>query len=476
MNYTEYASFDATGLARLIRKKDITPKEVVETAITAAERIDPKINAVCQPLYDKASAALLDLPVESPLSGVPFLLKDSGADLVGTPTTNGSRLYKDDMPSANATLTDRYLNAGLVVIGKANVPEYCYSIHSGSKLFGDTLNPWNIEYSSGGSSGGSAAAVAAGITPIANADDGAGSIRIPAAICGLVGLKPSRGRTPTGPIAGEAWGSLACAHVVSRTVRDSALLLDLTHGPDAGAPYTAPPPPKAYAEALNDKPRRLRIAFWPDAPAGTVVDDDSAKAANNAAALCAHLGHELVDASLKIDHGEMIDHFHTISAVNGAAFVKNGFDALGEAPSERLVENALWGLYRDAETVSGTDYLASIRFIHQMGRRLGAFFEGVDLILTPTLAQHAWTPDDAAINDHDVKAYLHRLFGISPFTLQANMTGGPAITVPMGVGHTGVPVGAHFMAAYGQEHTLLQIAAQIESERPWATSYTSIQI
>ncbi len=283
--FSDYRDHDGLGLADLVRKGEISQHELLEAAIERAEHVNPAINALSQKLYVLGESMADDLPADAPFAGVPFLLKDASAMLSGTVTTQGSKLFADNMAKADTTLVERYKRAGVVIFGKTTTPEMALAASTESTFCGTTRNPWGLDRTAGGSSGGAAAAVAAGIVPIAHASDGGGSIRIPSSCCGLFGLKPSRARTPNGPLAGEGWGSLSASHVVTRSVRDSAAMLDATHGPAPGDPYCAPHYGGSFLDEVTTKPGRLKIAFQRAPLSGAAVDPECARAAENAASL-----------------------------------------------------------------------------------------------------------------------------------------------------------------------------------------------
>src|SRR5579871_6392796 len=300
MAFKEYGNFDAVGLAELVRKKEVTPQELLDEAVARTETIDPKINAVVVKHYDYARRQIEKGLPEGPFTGVPFLLKDLDL-LEGTRTTFGASLYKDEVANHNGTLAQRFLNAGLTIFGKSASPEFGLMPTTEPRVHGPTRNPWNPAHSSGGSSGGAAAAVAARILPVAHASDGGGSIRIPASCCGLFGLKPTRARNPLGPDFGDIMGGLPVEHAITRSVRDSAALLDATNGPDVGDPYCAPPPARPFLQEVGADPGRLRIAFTTVAPTGVPIHPDCVAAVQAAAKLCSELGHEVTEGAPSFD-------------------------------------------------------------------------------------------------------------------------------------------------------------------------------
>jgi amidase len=465
----DIALLDATAQAELVRNKQVKPIELVDAAIERIERLNPQINAVVTPMYDEARRVAEGKLPDGPFTGVPFLLKDLGAGYAGIRQTQASEYLKDFVSPFDSTLTSRYKRAGLVIAGKTNTPEFGLVPTTEPHLFGATRSPWNTEHTVGGSSGGSAAAVAAGIVPMAHANDGGGSIRIPASCCGLFGLKPSRARVPLGPIIGDIMGGLVCEHAVTRTVRDSAALLDATSGPEIGDPYYAPPQERPYAVEIKTPPGRLRIAFTARTATGTPLHPDCVAAVKDAAALCRDLGHEVEEVEPPPINTEMLEEsFLTI----WAAGVPWGIDAIGRLtgrqPSPDKFEPLTWSLYEQGKQTMAGDYLIAVTTIQQMCRTVGQFAERYDAWLTPTLGSPPpelghfdATPDNA-------RAGLERAIEFVPFTPLQNATGQPAMSVPLYWNDEGLPVGVQFAARFGDEATLFRLAAQLEEARPWA--------
>jgi len=373
---------DATAQAELVRNKQVKPSELLEAAIDRIERLNPQINAVVTPMYDEARRTAEGNLPDGPFTGVPFLLKDLGAGYAGVRQTQASEYLKDFVSPFDSELTSRYKRAVLVIAGKTNTPEFGLVPTTEPRLFGATRNPWNTEHTVGGSSGGSAAAVAAGILPMAHANDGGGSIRIPASCCGLFGLKPSRARVPLGPLLGDMMGGLVCEHAVTRSVRDSAALLDATAGPEIGDPYYAPPQERPYVEELTTPPGRLRIAFTPRAATGTPLHDDCIAAVKDAAALCQELGHDVEEAAPPPINTEMLEEaFLTI----WAAGVPWGIDGIGRLtgrqPSPDKFEPLTWALYEQGKQTMAGDYLIAVSTIQQMCRTVAHSSQRYDLWL-----------------------------------------------------------------------------------------------
>jgi amidase len=464
----ELADLDATALADLVRRKQVKPIELVDGAIERIERLNPRINAVVTPMYDLARKAAEGPLPDGPFSGVPFLLKDLQAAYAGVPLTFGSAFLKEFVPRHDSEIVARYKRAGLIVLGKTNTPEFGLIPTTEPALFGAARNPWDTGRSTGGSSGGSAAAVAAGMVPAAHGNDGGGSIRIPASCCGLFGLKPTRGRNPLGPDVGDVMNGLVAEHALTRSVRDSAALLDATAGPDAGDPYFAPPPARPFLEEVGAPPGRLRIAFATESATGAPVHDDCVAAVKDAAALCQELGHEVVEASPPLNGPLFVQAFTTIWAT-GAALSIDGLALLsGRTPRQEDFEPLTWALAQMGRASSAVNYLIAVGMTQMFSRYIARFFEQYDIWLTPTLAQPPLplgaydSPPDTPLAGFALAAQ------IVPFTPVCNATGQPAMSVPLYWNADGLPIGAHFVGRYADEATLFRLAAQLEQARPWA--------
>lgn len=468
MTPSEYQAQDAIGLAGMIRDGDVTASEVLACAIAAIEDGNPALHAVIHPLFDIAKGAVARELPQGPLAGVPFLLKDTGVAVAGTPMTNGSRLFRDNVSPRDSTHAARLRRAGLVIMGKTNMPELGLSFTTEPQAFGATRNPWDIGRSPGGSSGGSAAAVAAGMVPMAHASDGAGSIRLPAAHCGLFGFKPSRGRNPFGPELGEAMAGLSAVHCVSRTVRDSAALLDATSGPEAGDPYMIAPPQRPFFAEIDGDPPRLRIALSTHSPIGTPVDPQCVGAAKEAALLCERLGHIVEIAEPDYDANAIKSAWRAVATVTAATSVADYVKRVGISDPLSLLEpiNAAW--VSQAPSISGADYADAIALMRRAGRALGGFFERYDIFLTPTAAELPPPLGAMACRNADVDAFYDQFWRHGPFTAVFNTTGSPAMTVPLGQSREGLPIGVHFAAALGDDSKLFALAGQLERAAPWA--------
>ena len=466
MRADEYRTFDGLGLAALVGRRQVSARELLETAIARAEAVNPAINALSQKLYDGALAAVGQVE-GGPFAGVPFLLKDAGATLAGTPTTQGSRLFAEARADQDSTLVERYKRAGVAIFGKTTTPEMSLAASTESSVVGATRNPWDLSRSAGGSSGGAGAVVAAGIVPLAHGSDGGGSIRIPASCCGLFGLKPTRARTPSGPHAGEGWGSLSVSHVLSRSVRDSAAMLDATAGPAPGDPYWAPPPERPYLEEMGRDPGRLRVALQLRPPSGVAVAPECRAAAEDAAALFASLGHAVEPATLPGDWEELGHALWVLVASNVSLSLQQRGEALGRTVTETDVDPVTWNAVVFSRTLRVEDYPAALASIHRQGRRMAVFMERFDVILSPTLGQVPVPLGTQRTDNPDIEAYGRALAQFSPFTQMFNVTGQPSMSVPLSWTGGGLPVGVMVSAGFGQEGLLFRLAAQLEQARPW---------
>ncbi|OGO08335.1 MAG: amidase [Chloroflexi bacterium RBG_13_60_13] len=465
---TDLAALDATAQADLVRQKEVKPIELVNAAIERIERLNPTINAVITPMYDLAIKAASGPLPDGPFTGVPFLLKDYMVAYAGVRLTYGSALLRDYVVDHDSEMVARYKRAGLIVVGRTNLPEFGILPTTEPHFFGPTRNPWNTAHSSGGSSGGSAAAVASGMVPMAHGGDGGGSIRIPASCCGVFGLKPTRGRNPLGPDIGEAMGGLVMDHALTRSVRDSAALLDATAGPDVGDPYWAPPPERPFLREVGADPGRLRIALSFEPPAGTPVHPDCVAAVRDAAKLCADLGHHVEEAAPAIN-AEMITQAFVAVFTAGVAM---GVDAMalvsGRTLTQDQVEPLTWAVCQMAHGQNAPSYLLAHTVLHRIGRDIARFMVDYDVWLTPTLAEPPLPLGTLESTPDNPLAGLMRSASYIPYTPICNITGQPAMSVPLYWNGDGLPIGAHFMARFGDEATLFRLAAQLEKARPWA--------
>jgi len=460
-----YEGHDALGLAELVRHGETSPSELLDAALARIDARNPALNAVVTPLADAARREVAAGLPTGPFTGVPFLVKELVASVAGAATSAASRLYRNNIATADSEIVARFRRAGLVIAGKTNSPEFGLSPTTESRLYGVTRNPWRLDLAPGGSSGGAAAAVAAGIVPVAHATDGGGSIRIPASACGLFGLKPTRARISAGPEGGEGLSGLAIQHVVSRSVRDSAAMLDAIAGPLPGDPYAAAPPERPWLEEVSRSPGRLRIAFARRAPTGVAVHADCVAAVEDAARLCESLGHAVEEASPTFDAAALERGFMTVF---GAHIMANISRATGGAlPDRELVEPLTYAIAERARGLSAAEFIVTLHSLHREARRIAAFFERHDVWLTPTLAQPPLPIGHFDIESSDVDAWIARLAGFIPFTYPFNVTGQPAMSVPLSWNDAGLPIGCQFVGRYGDEATLFRLAAQLEQARPW---------
>jgi amidase len=471
----EFAHLDATAQAELVRKKQVKPIELVDAAIERIERLNPKLNAVVTPMFEQAREAAKGKLPNGPFKGVPFLLKDLGAFCAGVPQTSGTAFLKDFVPDHDTELVIRQKRTGLITLGKTNTPEIGILPTTEPRLFGPCRNPWNTNHSTGGSSGGSAAAVASGMVPFAHANDGGGSIRIPASCCGLFGLKPTRARNPLGPDLGDMMAGFVAEHAVTRSVRDSAALLDATSGPDVGDPYWAPPKKRPFLKEVGADPGKLRIALLTQSPMGGEIHPDCVEAARDAAKLCASLGHEVTEAAPSVDAATVNQAFTVIFSAGGTGAMIEGMALItGKQPTPDQFEPLTWALYEMSRQHSATTYALSVTVLQRASREIARFMLDYDVWLTPTLAE---PPPPLGSFDSPPDNPLHGLFRSAeyvPFTPICNFTGQPAMSVPLYWNTAGLPVGAHFIGRFGDEATLFRLAAQLEQARPWATRWPPV--
>lgn len=465
--FPEYETYDAVGLAGLVRSGQVGAAEPLEAAIERCESRNPTINAVVHAFYDRARRTLGENGRKGSLFGVPFLLKDVGAHYGGEPTGYACRLFDGFVAEEDTTLVRRYRDAGLAIFGKTNTPELALAVTTEPRETGPTLNPWNTEYSPGGSSGGAAAAVAAGIVPAAHGSDGGGSIRIPASLCGLVGLKPTRGRVPTGPDRAEGWAGMAQNHVITRSVRDSAALLDVVEGSEPGDPYHPPAHSGTWTEALNEPVGALRVALIQDAFNGVAVDPEIVEMVRDTAHLCEGLGHHVEEARCPLSPEQLHNCATLILSSHVHTDIKARCEILGRELRREDVSNVTWRMARAGAEASASDYAAALGHIHYIGRRMGQFSDRYDVILSPTTAAPAPRLGEIDMDSEDLKGYMQITNRYTAFTQLLNVTGQPAISLPLGRSAGGLPIGVQLAAAQGGEGLLFGLAAQLERTRPW---------
>lgn len=439
----------------------MTAAEVEQAARLALERADADLNALTRPLFDPSLAHEPD----GPLGGVPFVIKDSGPFAQGVPFTLGSRSINGAYAVVDHDLMARFRAAGLAALGQSTAPEFGLSFATESVRYGPTRNPWDLERGVGGSSGGAAALVAAGAVPLAHANDAGGSIRVPASSCGLVGLKPSLGRTPCGPLSGEvAFGQLV-EFAVTRTVRDTAHLLDAVCAPAVGDKYQAPPPVRPYAEVIRTDPGRLRVALTTSAWTGGPVDAQVAETTVTVGKVLEWIGHTVTETGLDVD-GEAVVEAAMLTAVTTGGAVLRGAPRRPDASSLEAVSRRVLA---ETEAFTMLDVMKAMEAQHRVTRPVGRFFQEYDLLVTPTLAR---LPAPHSTLDYDaphpsVRSWLSRIFTHGPFTATFNVSGNPAVSLPLGQSVEGLPIGVQLVAAHGREDLLLQVAAQLEQAVPW---------
>ncbi len=463
----DLSHLDATAQAELVRKKEVQPIELVDATIERIERLNSRLNAVVTPMYDLAREAASSPLPDGPFTGVPFLIKDLIADYRGVRMTLGSPFSADFVPDDDSELVSRLKRAGLLILGKTNTPEFGLLPTTEPRLHGPSRNPWDTSRSPGGSSGGSAAAVAAGLVPMAHGNDGGGSIRIPASCCGLFGLKPTRGRNPLGPHLGDIISGLVAEHALTRSVRDSAALLDATAGPDVGDPYWASPPTRPYLQEVGTDPGRLRIAFTTQASTGGLVHADCVAAVRDAASLCADLGHAVVEATPPINGELVAQAFITLWSAGCAWTIDSLALRTGRTPTPEQFEPLTWALYEMGRQHSASAYLLAVTMLQMVARGIGRFFLDYDVWLTPTLSEPPVPLGTFEAPPENPLIALNRAAAFVPFTPICNATGQPAMSVPLFWNSDGLPVGVHFAGRFGDETTLFRLAAQLEAARPW---------
>lgn len=461
-----YDACDGLGLAALVAAAKASPEELLDEALARAKVSQGMFNNLSQLFPEKARAAIATGLPHGTFRGVPFLLKDI-VDMAGTPTWNGSRLVRDAAPAEqDSTLVARFRRTGIVIFGKTTTPELGISASTETSLTGTTRNPWDPTRTPGGSSGGSAVAVAARVVPMAHGSDGGGSIRIPASCCGLFGLKPTRARNPSGPLVGESWGSLAVNHVLTRSVRDSAAMLDCTHGSAPGDPYCAPPIDGPFLAEVGVTPGRLRVALQLAPFSGVPVHPECRAAAESAAKLLEELGHQVEMALPVVDWPELDHSLRVLVATNVRLSVLylNG----GSEPKPGAIDTVVQEAVDLARSLPAEAYVKAQHVIHWHGRRMAAFHETYDVLLSPTLAQPPVLLGPQHTNNPDLEAYCKAMSTFSPFTSVFNMSGQPSMSVPLHWTPEGLPVGVMMSAAFGAESLLFRLAGQLETARPWS--------
>ncbi|MFE5327400.1 amidase [Embleya sp. NPDC056575] len=463
MRLDEYARYDAVGLRDLIRSGEVTAAEVEQAARAAIEVANAELNGLALPVFEPALDRSAD--PHAPFAGVPFLIKDSGPVAAGVPFFLGSRAVPGVVMPHDSELMTRFRGAGLVTLGLTTAPEMAISFATESVRYGITRNPWDPERGAGGSSGGAAALVAAGAVPIAHATDGAGSIRVPASACGLVGLKPTRGRTPCGPDLGESFFGISYNFALTRTVRDTAHLLDAVSGPAPGDKYGAPTPLRPYSAELGADVPPLRIGVTTRAWSGVAVDPEAAGAATAVAGLLGEIGHRVDEAGPSVDWESVLDGL----VPEVVSFVAAPLLGAPRPPDPARLEAVTRQILHDVHAVTALDLIAAFDAHNRVSRSVGTFFADHDLLITPTLGQLPAPHGTLDFDDpkHSVRGWLETIFAYGPFTALFNVTGQPAISLPLGHSADGLPIGVQLVAPFGREDTLLRVAALLEQALPW---------
>lgn len=488
ISLTDYIRHDGLGLAQLVHNKEVQPVELIEAAIQQIEAVNPQVNAVIHKLYDAAREAAKSVDLNAPFCGVPFLIKDLLLPYAGAPLCNGSRLLTDYVSDHDGELSTRFKRAGVVVLGKTNVPEFGYVPTTEPEAFGPTRNPWDLQRTAGGSSGGAAAAVASRMVPVAHAGDAGGSIRVPASCCGLFGLKPTRGRVPLGPDVGELWQGCGIEHVISRSVRDSAAMLDAITGPDVGALYWPAAPSRPFLSEVGENPGKLRIAFSSQPLLCGEVHADCVEGLDRAAKLCDDLGHEVTESAPQFDGDQFRRAFMTIVLAEVQGFVEDSEKLAGRRARFRDLEPGTHLMRLLAKRISAAQLIQARQQIHLAVRQISRLFEDFDIFMTPSIARPpvrigALQPKgiEAAVMKLFARTGSSRLadalvnigkistdvFAFVPYSAPFNATGQPAMSIPIHWNDRGLPIGVQFVGSYGDEAKLFRLASQIEQAQPW---------
>ena len=473
LSTNDYLALDATAMADAVKTGELTARMLLSAAQARCDAVNPQINAVNMRHDEHADSVLrarhhAGSEQLGALAGVPMLLKDLNTYLTGTVTTNGSRMLADAPPATrNSTIVQRYEAAGMLIFGKTTSPEYGLTTTTESSLWGQTRNPWNLAHSAGGSSGGAAAAVAAGIVPVAHATDGGGSIRIPASYCGLFGLKPTRYRTPQGPDTFEGWFGASCGHVVSRSVRDSALLLDVSHGHEKGSPYWLAPQAGTFSEAVRRSPGSLRIGVVEQAMTGVELDADIRSVLHTTVDLLLGLGHRVDPVTLPIDPQQVYGAHGAVGAAALLAAVRDREAVLGRPLHDDELEPVSRYLVNNAASATAENLYRARRSFELIGSRMEHLFDDYDLLLSPVTSQV--TPElEVASLAQDYPHYIQGVVGSIGYSVLANVSGQPSMSVPLGTSREGLPIGMMFSAGWCREDLLFQLAGQLEQASPWA--------
>jgi amidase len=483
-----YSEHDALGLAELVRRGEVTPLELLEEAILRIETLNPQLNAVIHKMYDKARATTQSELPDGPFKGVPFLLKDLLADYAGEPTASGAHFFKNYIPRKDSELVSRFKSTGVVILGKTSTSEMGILGTCETDLYGPTFNPWDLHRSAGGSSGGSAAAVASGFVPMASGGDGGGSIRIPSSYCGTFGLKPTRGRNPGGIIAGEQWFDLAVEHVLTRSVRDSAAMLDATHGYHTGAIHSPPLPARPYLEEVETEPGKLRIAYTTKPLLGKSMHPDCITGLEATVKLLEGMGHTLIEDAPTIDRIPTAIAYLTLVACGTAASIRLAEEEMGKKARSSDFEAPTWALILVARRMKAKQLIEALQTMQVTARIINEFLKEYDIFLTPTVStpppmigelllqgplrttiellaglNAGWVLDAANL----ITTAADNLLEYVPYTPIGNLAGNPAMSVPLYWNESGLPIGMHFVGKYADEATLFRLAGQLERAQPW---------
>lgn len=478
MNISEYAKYDGLGLAELVKQKEVKPEELLNLSVEAIRKVNPELNSIISVLKEEGLKEINKGLPEGPFTGVPFLIKEMALHAEGIPSSMGSRLSEGMVYPLDSELMRRFRKAGFVTVGTTTTPEFAYSAATESVLHGATRNPWNINHSPGGSSGGASASVSAGITPIAHANDGGGSIRIPAACTGLVGLKPTRGRTPTGPLMGDVMNGRGVEFAVTRTIRDTAYLLDEVQGPEPGCYSYVERPKISYKEIIKKPVRPLTIAFTTEAASGVDVDEENKVALRETVQLLEDLGHNVVEAAPTYDSEMLTRSTVTIWTANIYNMAQGVAEALDRTPSPDNLEAAIWQCYLHGKELSANDLLTALDDNNTISRDVGQFFTNYDVFLSPTIGTLPAKIGFLNANNPNLSAreWTEQIFDYAPFTNIFNATGQPSISLPLKMSKTGLPIGMQFTSNFADEATLLQLAKQLEDALPWNNRKPTIHV
>lgn len=467
MTFDEYRSHDALGLAALIRSGQVSRREVLDAMRQRLDAVNPQVNAVTvlhEPALDERAPVQ---GADGPFAGVPYFIKDLHAPVKDIALTHGSRFFQGQVFDFDAEVVARLRRAGFRILGRTNAPEFGMNVSTEPVMTGPTRNPWNLAHSAGGSSGGAGAAVASGILPAAHATDSGGSIRIPASCNGLVGLKPTRALLPYGPHRGDAAHGISHEHTLTRSVRDCAAILDATAGPDVGAPYATARPAHSYLQAIARAPGPLRVAFTTQTFDGKPVHAECRAAVEHTARLLASLGHHVEERAPQFDYPGLLDAMMLVLLTGLAANVAAREQQLGRPAGPDDLEPATHAAIAYGRSTTGAQYAAQFARINREVRRIGQFFEGAEILLTPTLAAPPPRLGVLSTQTSDLWQFIADTYGLAAFTATFNATGQPAVSLPLHWSADGLPVGAQLVGRFGADDTLLALAAQLEAAAPW---------